>query len=325
MTVFLYETIIATLGENSTKGLTSDTDLFEFGVDSLQATRVRNVISKSLEMGNITLGQNVVYEHPSVSKLADFLLDLNSGKLGVQDQASVSREMLELVDKWSAKLVRPSASVDSIQAKNDGVVGEVVVLTGATGSLGAHILDNLVRRPEVARVICLSRASSHAESFARVTSSLIQRQRYLSPEAMNKIISFASDVTRPDLGLEPEQLEMIRLQSTGYIHNAWPVNFVLSLSSFEPHIGGAINLMNLALSSPNKRKPAFFFSSSVGTRQGRLDRVAEEDFPDDPITAGRMGYGRSKWVVEKLCERARHLGAKVGVLRIGQLVGDTEQ
>jgi thioester reductase-like protein len=35
-----------------------------------------------------------------------------------------------------------------------------------------------------------------------------------------------------------------------------------------------------------------------------------------------MGYGQSKWVVEKTLERAAlEKNARVGVLRIGQLVG----
>lgn len=323
---FIKETIITALSDKSTEGLDSSTDLFEFGVDSLSATRVRNVICKSVELGNVTLGQNVVYEHPSISALAKFILASISGTVGEQDAGQAGKQMWAMVDKWAQAIVPSSASSSGpADAQIDGVPGEVVVLTGATGSLGAFILENLVNRSEVVRVICLSRGSSHQESLSRVHASLAQRQRNLSPEALEKIMSFAADVNRPDLGLEPEQLEMIRIQATAYVHNAWPVNFVLSLQSFEPHIGGAVNLLNLAQTSPKKVTPAFFFSSSVGTRQGRPDKMVDETFSDDPITAGGMGYGRSKWVVEKVMERAKEVGARAGVLRIGQLVGDTEQ
>jgi thioester reductase-like protein len=200
-----------------------------------------------------------------------------------------------------------------------------MVISGATGSLGAHILDRLTRRSDVAMVICLSRAKSHEESLRRIQDSLQQRRRELSPEAMKKVVSFAADVNKPDLGLDKDQYELLRQQSTSIIHNAWPVNFVLSLASFDEHIGGAVNLLNLALKSPRKVKPSFFFSSSVGTVQGRPDPVVHETFSDSPVTAGGMGYGRSKWVVEKILERAgAETKARVGVLRIGQLAGDTE-
>ena len=79
MEEFLKDTILGALGEKAVPGLESDTDLFSFGVDSLQATRVRNVISKSLELGNASLGQNIVYEQASIAQLAQYLLDLRSG------------------------------------------------------------------------------------------------------------------------------------------------------------------------------------------------------------------------------------------------------
>ncbi len=328
MQTFLTESIVTALGEKATSGLTLTTDLFAYGVDSLQATRVRNVIDKSLELGNTSLGQNVVYEHPSIKQLAEYLLALSSGELGDTSAGKAHATMLDMVKKWSAKLLpvdNAGSSHGHTHTNGHTHTGEVVVLTGATGSLGAHILNQLVINPSVSKVICLSRATTHEESLIRVLKSLFERAVTLSPEAQAKIISFAFDVNRPDLGLEPEQYEMLRLQSTAVIHNAWPVNFVLSIDSFDPHIGGAVNLLNLTLSSPMKEKPAFFFSSSVATRQGRGDPVVEEGFNDHPETAGGMGYGRSKWVVEKICEKAGERGSRVGVLRIGQLVGDTIQ
>ena len=326
MEAFLTETVTNALGGKTTASLTPSTDLFSYGVDSLQATRIRNVISKSLELGNTSLGQNIVYEHPSISQLAEYLLALRSGKLADVSLDQTHRTMLAMVDKWSAKtLPVHSAKTSDPHARQNGQSGEVVVLTGATGSLGAHILHQLVTRLDVAQVVCLSRAADHQESLKRVRKSLSDRAITLSPEAQAKIMSFAADVNRPDLGLATEQVEMLRLHATAVIHNAWPVNFVLSIESFDVHVGGAVNLLNLTLSSPRSVKPAFFFSSSVGTRQGKHTPVVDEGFSVTPDTAGGMGYGRSKWVVEKICERAGKAGARVGVLRIGQLVGDTQQ
>ncbi len=175
-------------------------------------------------------------------------------------------------------------------------------------------------------VICLSRAKSHEDSLVRLQNSLQQRGRPLSSKAAAKIFSLAADVNEEDLGLSAQEYENIRTQATVVIHNAWPVNFVLSIESFDEHVGGAINLINLTLKSPFSIKPAFYFSSSVATRQGRPEPVISESFPDSPSTAAKMGYGRSKWVVEKICELAsQQTPARVGILRIGQLVGDTEK
>ena len=195
------------------------------------------------------------------------------------------------------------------------------MLTGATGSLGAHILDQLASDPSVSRVICLSRAKSHADSVSRVQESLTQRKRVLSPNAAAKITSYASDVNAENLGLSPEEYRDVE-SATIIIHNAWPVNFVLSIESFDTFIGGTTHLMKLA----TKNGAKFYFSSSVATMGGVWEEPCPEQFPDSPKRSAATGYGRSKWVVEKLMERAgKENGAEVGVLRIGQLVGDSEK
>jgi thioester reductase-like protein len=85
--------------------------------------------------------------------------------------------------------------------------------------------------------------------------------------------------------------------------------------------------MNLCLRAPEGRAPAgFYFSSSISARQGSPDAECVEDYASTPAAAGGTGYARSKWVVEKLCERAAlETPLRVGVLRIGQMVGDTIQ
>ncbi|TYJ52933.1 hypothetical protein B9479_006444 [Cryptococcus floricola] len=322
---FLTSTILAALGEKgSSSTLTPSTDLFEYGVDSLQATRARNVITKSLDLGEgVKIGQNIVYEYPSIERLSEYLLEVQKGGQGDDGPEKAHKMMWDMVDLYTSQLIK--APLSTSLAEPPATQGQVIVLTGATGSLGAHLLDRLTRLPSVSKVICLSRAKSHADSLQRIHASLTQRLRILSPDALDKIVSYAADVNRPDLGLTEEEYEGLRNEVTGVIHNAWPVNFVLSLPSYAPHIAGATNLINLTLRSPHPTKPAFFFSSSVGTRQGQQDGVVKEDFAAGPESATGMGYGRSKWVVEKIMERAgKETVARCGVLRIGQLAGDTE-
>jgi thioester reductase-like protein len=196
------------------------------------------------------------------------------------------------------------------------------LLTGATGSLGAHILADLVSSSLVAKVICLSRARSHEDSLARVRTSFEQRSRTVSD--WSKIESLSADINSDRLGLSSSEYEGLQRTVTAVICNHWPVNFNYSLASFAPHIQGAINLLNLTQTSADDAR--FYFSSSVGTSQGVPRDTIPETFSSDPATAGGMGYGQSKWVVEKIMERVgEKKGAKVGVFRIGQLVGDSQK
>lgn len=68
MRAFVRGALATALGEERTAQLKDDTDLFAAGVDSLQARRVRNACQMRLELGGVTLGHNIAYEHPSVAK-----------------------------------------------------------------------------------------------------------------------------------------------------------------------------------------------------------------------------------------------------------------
>jgi len=104
---------------------------------------------------------------------------------------------------------------------------------------------------------------------------------------------------------------------------AWSVNFNLSIGSFEPHIRGACNLIQLCLSS--HRLAAFYFASSVSAVAAYSGASAvPEAVTDDPHSAQGMGYARSKWVTEKLCQIASETTrVRAVVLRVGQMVGST--
>ncbi|KAJ3966024.1 L-aminoadipate-semialdehyde dehydrogenase [Lentinula raphanica] len=314
----ILQTIIRTLGSTKASKLDKQADLFAFGVDSLQGTRVRNILQKELDLGDHVLGQNVVYEYPSVERLANYILSLRSGE-AMSDSANREVKMLAMVEKWAAKLGTHKADPTAIPKPKDA---RVVVLTGATGSLGAHILHQLTRQPSVRKVICLSRANSHENSLERIQESLKLRKLPI-PES-SKFDSYAANPNVPHLGLTSEEYASIREEVTDVIHNAWPVNFALSLESFDEHVGGALNLMNLCLDSPYAEPASFYFSSSISCRQGSSDKTCTENYSPSPSTAAGTGYAQSKWVVEKLCQKAAETTRlAVGVLRIGQMVGDS--
>ncbi|KAJ7113690.1 L-aminoadipate-semialdehyde dehydrogenase [Mycena crocata] len=314
---FILNAIVKALGPAKAANIDRTVDLFAFGVDSLQGTRVRNVCQKELFLAGKTLGQNVVYEYPSVEKLAEHILSLQSGVSQEADQHEA--QMLAMVDKWLANVATHAPAAGTAPRLENA---HVIVLTGASGSLGAHILHQLTASPSVKKVICLSRATSHADSERRIAESM--QARKLPAPPTEKFVSYAANANAALLGLTESEYDAIRDEVTDVIHNAWPVNFALGLTSYDEHVGGAVNLINLCLASPRASPAAFFFSSSISCRQGAPDATCVEDFAPAPSTAAGTGYARSKWVVEKLCQRAsERAGIPVGVLRIGQMVGDS--
>lgn len=81
------------------QGLVADTDFFAAGMDSLQAISARAQIVRELDLGGKTLGQNVVFDHPSVAQLSGYLHSLRTGS-GLKEKSEVE-VMRELVAKYS--------------------------------------------------------------------------------------------------------------------------------------------------------------------------------------------------------------------------------
>jgi carbohydrate kinase (thermoresistant glucokinase family) len=283
-------------------------DFFSLGLDSLQSILIRTDLLKTVDVGGNKLGQNVVFEYPSIAALSAHLYGLRTGT--VEEQTSVKQTMQNLLSKYSG--FKPTRK-------------QTVVLTGTTGSLGAHVLSQLVARADIEMVHCLVRAKNEMDAARRVTQSLLQRKIYhtLSLEARAKINALPSDFSDAHLGLPRAMYESVAKKVTNVIHCAWAVNFNWGLPSFEKDcIAGVNHLINLCLADPSSRA-TFDFCSSVST----VARCPEMNTPEQVSRfnwAQGMGYAQSKCVAENLCvAAAQKAGVKARVLRIGQIVADT--
>ena len=111
------------------------------------------------------------------------------------------------------------------------------------------------------------------------------------------------------------------------LHNAWQVDFNLSLDSFEVHIHGIRSLIDWSIRSD--RNPRIMFISSV-TSVANWASV-DKDVPRVPelpiretLVASELGYGESKCVAERLlCIASERCGVPVSVLRVGQIAGSS--
>ncbi|OAX43282.1 L-aminoadipate-semialdehyde dehydrogenase [Rhizopogon vinicolor AM-OR11-026] len=319
--------IIGRMVERPIDNLQDNTDLFDFGLDSLQSSRIRNAIQREIDLCGNKLSPNAVFEHPSVTAIAQLLVSLSSGKEAAPAQISPLEIMLELVRKYSYFAYIPNTHVSGANETANGSVSRVVVLTGATGSLGAYILDELLSDTSVVTVYCLCRAKNDADASSRVAASMKTRKllsRYVQNQA--RIKALAADLSANKLGLQSDVYNEIATQATLVIHNAWAVNFNLAISSFETHIRGAVNLIHLALASPRSRPADFYFASSISAVAAwHGPGSIPEAIMDDPSVAQGLGYAQSKWVTEKICQIAsQQTPVRAGVLRIGQMVGDSQ-
>jgi thioester reductase-like protein len=319
LTSFLREKVLDIASSIDSSILDDTTDLFSLGVESLQAIRLRSKILKTLDIGGVALSQDFVFENPSLAAMTDELSRLRL-RQAPKEQAPVEERMMNLIEKYTRNFI---AHVP-VPREYDG---EHVVLTGATGSLGAHIATQLARSDNVRTIYCLVRAKSVASAGRRVAQSLHNRAVLfgLPPAAARKIIALPADLANStSLGLDETTYDRLAKSATAVIHCAWAVNFNWSLESFESCIAGARNLLDFCLSTKAPQPASFSFCSSVSTVARTPGNWVPEEFPESLSYAQGMGYAQSKLVTENIINRAAHqTGMTARVLRIGQIVADT--
>jgi thioester reductase-like protein len=295
-----------------------DTDLFGLGMDSLQSSQLRSILVKRINTNGNKLGLNIVFDYPTIQSLANKLYSL---RVGATENASTTEdEMRNLIAKYE--------HFNRHIHKTEGPDGQYPIVTRATGSLGAHVVAILAAQEQVTRVYCLVRAPSWQQAHCRVVRSLRDRKVYdiLTPSSRDKIVAMPSDFSKPDLGLEAQVFDKLTTEVTAVIHAAWSMNINLRLSSFEKDcIAGAKHLIDLCLAAKRLKPAIFSFCSSVSTVVNTHGNVIPEALPLHLSYAQNMGYAQSKLLTEHLSQIAtEQTGISTHVLRIGQVIGDTE-
>ena len=307
----------------------NEEDFIHLGLDSLQATRLRRTLCASLDHSqhprydSRSLPVDFVYSHPSVSKMAEALTQTPPGSGG-----NTKREMEHLTLKYA---------FDDIVCTNY-TQGSVILLTGATGNLGAHLLQSLGENEKVKRVVCLLRsrttsasANLHEMLRDRQRQALLIRDISLSDIAWSKIRLLFWNPGAKLLGLSQADYDDLTLNVTHIFHGAWPMDFQRKLLSFEPQVKAVRDLVELGRAVHRVRprtRPKIVFASSIAV-VGRhpltaKSRPVPEVTMDDPAVTLPMGYAQAKWVCEKVLESAfATLQGEVDplILRIGQLSG----
>lgn len=311
--------------------LTDDVDLFSYGVDSIACMQLRTRLRGLIPHCDKPLPMSVIEDCGSIKRLTDYVLRRRHGKSGEveEDEEQLMKDLVKEYSSFDERMLEPATNGQS----EDVNKGEVVVLTGATGALGAHILDFLQKTEKVDRVYCLVRGADEHAAKERVSKALEQRgltSLLTSGIANDKVKVVPAQLSDPRLGLSDEVYNQLAKQATSIIHVAWTVNFRLKLRSFaKDNIAGVKNLLDLALSAGRTKPPRFAYcSSTAAVMNGELDQSGcwPEKILSDPSSASPLGYSRSKWVAEHICAEAHDrtsLRGRIAVVRVGQLSGDS--
>ena len=165
---------------------------------------------------------SVVYQHPSIRALSDFVFAIATGRDLEPDVEAILEQKVHAMEAMVAKY---SVDIASPRVPFGGPAPELdtVLVTGTTGRLGCHLLAQLIQDPKVRRVYALNRTSDNGASAAVLTQRMrsVFETWELDPVLLQseKIALLASNYVEERLGLDASTYAEIQGQVTTIIHN----------------------------------------------------------------------------------------------------------
>jgi acyl transferase domain-containing protein/thioester reductase-like protein/SAM-dependent methyltransferase/acyl carrier protein len=262
---------------------------------------------------------------PSPTKLPEQL----TRNLAIRE-AEAEKYVTEHTAGWAAP------SLDDLNTKRDGkscqnLHDAVVLVTGATGSLGSHLVAAFAEHPDVKSVVCVNRRRGLSAVETRQADAFSSRGISLSPTATSKLRILETDTSQRELGVDASEYQWLVQNVTHIVHNAWPMSGTRPLTGFVPQFQTMRHLLDLARdasfspSDDDFRRIGFQLVTSIGVvgHAGR-GRIPEERVP---ISAALpTGYCEGKWVCERMLDETLHKYPAIFrpmVVRPGQIAGST--
>ncbi|KAJ5910075.1 Polyketide synthase [Penicillium tannophilum] len=264
--------------------------------------------------------------HPE-STIQRIILAVNGKGEGIPSAAEDKARQC-MVDAFVEKYTLGFSAPAFAQKTNVSQSDLCILVTGATGSLGSHIVDYLSHLPQVKTVVCLNRKTT---SDAHVRQLQALESRGISSTEVSKVEVIDTDSSKPLLGLQHETYNELATKITHIIHNAWPMSGTRPLKGFEGQFKVMRNLIDLASAagSAHGSVVGFQFISSIAVvGHHPSTRTSHHLVPEERIqTAASVlpnGYGDAKWVCERMLDETLHRFPQhftAMAVRLGQIAG----
>lgn len=206
------------------------------------------------------------------------------------------------IDSWSQDAAREPSTV---------------LLTGATGFLGAYLLREVLQRTK-ANVIVMGRAGSTGIQ-KRVEDNMKYYELGDLDSWGSRVTGVEADLASENLGLSGEKWQELASGCDMIIHCAAAVNLVKPYEELKPtNVDGVVWLLRMACQGISTK---FVYISTNGVFRYDGQHHAEDAAKPDPRGL-HDGYCQSKSVAEDLVLAAAKTGLPVQVHRVGNLVPD---
>ncbi|MFL0451511.1 amino acid adenylation domain-containing protein [Bacillus altitudinis] len=282
---------------------------FDLGGNSILAAKT---LMRMQEKLHVELPASTLYEHPTIQQV----------HLMLQNQTPEPKQQLTSEGFLDEK-IQPKHLFDSKSFKQNAVL-----LTGATGFLGAYLIKELVRMNPSIQIYCVIRARDKQHARQRIQVNM-EKYHLWDEHYLKQLKPIVGYLDKPQLGLSTEEFQQLAQTIDAIYHNGAKVNYVQPYHMHkDTNVTGTENIIKLACTE--QVKPVHFLSTiAIFGPAGYLDgtTVLFEDTSIDaylPIVEKDIGYSQSKWVAEKIMWEAKKRGVPITVLRPGFIMGDSQ-
>ncbi|MBI3152601.1 MAG: amino acid adenylation domain-containing protein [Chloroflexi bacterium] len=200
-----------------------------------------------------------------------------------------------------------------------------VLLTGATGFLGAYIVAEILATTR-AHIYCLVRPKRGEDSKERIEKQMKRYQVWAGDEAWlsaweHRLHVVDGDVTLPRLGMKDSDYETLARDVDAIFHGAAHVNFIYPYEALRAtNVLGIHEVIQFAFYA--RIKAVHHLSTAAIWPMGAQYTFYEKD-PIDHYGLLNLGYDEAKWVGEKCLLHAEERGLPVARYRPGEVGGDS--
>jgi len=289
--------------ELTAEDISTDDSFFNLGGHSILLSRLLLAVREHFGRG---VPLNRFIEEPTLQRLAALL----GGELCAS--GTLHPQALEDAE-------RP-LDLQALPLERMGDVHRVIV-TGANSFLGVHIVEALLGwgATEVACLVRRGEKNSARDRFARAVSD-----NHIEGLDWGRVRVLEADLRLPRLGLGDADYEDLDRRFGALIHNAALVNHVLDYPALAAH--NVEPLFECLRLCEGHTKKIFNFVSTLSACSAKSaeGRVLEQAPAVTPPLYIRNGYNLSKWVGERILQRAREQGVRVNLFRPGNITFNSQ-
>ncbi|MCL9684279.1 amino acid adenylation domain-containing protein [Legionella maioricensis] len=281
-------------------------DFFTIGGNSLLLSQLIIMLRDHF---NFEMHFSVILKNPTIEAIAEL----------------VSKKFNDVIDEdYNNRFLNDTILIKEIKPLNNRSINRIstsVLLTGATGFLGSHLLKELYLNKNL-QIYCLIRAKSDLDAKGLIDKTI---ERYGFDFSVDeRIIPLAGDLSAPQLGLKEDVFISLAKELDEIYHNG---AFVHHLYTYEmlksTNVESTVELLKLAGQFKNKKIHYISTLSALSQFTDPTGYIIENFIPFEAQDPPGNGYNQTKWVSEKLLSAATHRGYSVNIYRPGWILGST--